>query len=154
MLYFFQEIVLWRKGEKTRKPFQAALQQQYKQMQNPQMAAQQQLVEEQEKRRKRDDSEPSSEQNDDEEKENTNEANGDEETLEPEQPTPDKEFRSVINSGGDEKIEEDGTSAERGEGDVKKTNDVTPPGEELRTPEGGEEEKKKKVEEPEQVLAS
>lgn len=30
-----QEIVLWRKGEKTRKPFQASLQQQYKQMQNP-----------------------------------------------------------------------------------------------------------------------
>jgi len=27
--------VLWRKGDKTRKPFQASLQQQYKQMQNP-----------------------------------------------------------------------------------------------------------------------
>lgn len=30
-----QEIILWRKADKTRKPFQASLQQQYKQMQNP-----------------------------------------------------------------------------------------------------------------------
>ncbi|CAL8084063.1 unnamed protein product [Orchesella dallaii] len=30
-----QEIILWRKGDKTRKPFQTQLQQQYKQMQNP-----------------------------------------------------------------------------------------------------------------------
>ncbi|ODN04844.1 Vacuolar protein sorting-associated protein 26B [Orchesella cincta] len=30
-----QEIILWRKADKTRRPFQASLQQQYKQMQNP-----------------------------------------------------------------------------------------------------------------------
>jgi len=33
-----QEIILWRKGDRTRKPFQVTLQQQYKQMQNPNVA--------------------------------------------------------------------------------------------------------------------
>jgi len=86
-----QEIILWRKGEKTRKPFQASLQQQYKQMQNPniQFASSDQSLKS-ETNAKADSNHKSSARSPLEDSSGTSS----------EQPTPDKEFRTVINSQG------------------------------------------------------
>jgi len=90
-----QEIILWRKGDKTRKPFQTLLQQQYKQMQNPNVAI----------------SSSNASIGSGKTGETEIQANSQDESketdLENEQPTPDKEFQSVINSRNSE---DDGAS--------------------------------------------
>jgi hypothetical protein len=100
-----QEIILWRKGEKTRKPFQASLQQQYKQMQNPnvQFASSDQSIGSSSKS-----SNPLGSSNKDGETNNEGEAVTrttkdyrsplEQGSSSEEAPTPDKEFQSVINS--------------------------------------------------------
>jgi len=102
-----QEIILWRKGEKTRKPFQASLQQQYKQMQNPnvQFASSDQSIGSADKNNPLGSSNKDGEPNENDPASTTvsNKTKDYRSPLEQgssseEQPTPDKEFQSVINS--------------------------------------------------------
>jgi len=91
-----QEIILWRKGEKTRKPFQASLQQQYKQMQNPnvQFASSDQSI----GSGKNPLGNLNSESGEVSSSNYRNNKSPLEQESSSEQPTPDKEFQSVINS--------------------------------------------------------
>jgi len=82
-----QEIILWRKGDKTRKPFQTLLQQQYKQMQNPNVAISSSNA-----------SIGSAKTFGETEIRANSQDESKDTDLENEQPTPDKEFQSVINS--------------------------------------------------------
>jgi hypothetical protein len=96
-----QEIILWRKGDKTRKPFQASLQQQYKQMQNPNVVL------------SNSDSSLKSgapELKTGEESDASGQEVGRRDSLDAagnEQTTPDKEFQSVINSSRRDDTEPD-----------------------------------------------
>lgn len=103
-----QEIILWRKADKTRKPFQASLQQQYKQMQNPNVQfsnSDQSIAGSARNLGAQAESESNSRLADDSGQ--LDGGNGSssnkfrsplEQSSSSEQPTPDKEFQSVINS--------------------------------------------------------
>lgn len=103
-----QEIILWRKGDKTRKPFQTLLQQQYKQMQNPNVALSSSNA-----------SIGSGTAFNETEIQASSQGENKSTDVENEHPTPDKEFQSVINSGstGDREDSKttDGISANRPE---------------------------------------
>jgi len=102
-----QEIILWRKGDKTRKPFQASLQQQYRQMQNPnaQLSNSDQSIS---GGKAGSASQPTTsgesiDENADGEpvtRTHHNTKSPLEDDINSEQPTPDKEFQSVLNSDG------------------------------------------------------
>lgn len=74
---------MWRKGDKTRKPFQASLQQQYKQMQNPNVTL----------------SNSNSSLKPSESQDDCGDPDGKAESvLDNEQASPDKQFQAAINS--------------------------------------------------------
>lgn len=102
-----QEIILWRKADKTRKPFQASLQQQYKQMQNPNVQfsnSDQSIAGSARNLGAPGDAEASSRLAEDGQLDGTFGSSNNkfrsplEQSSSSEQPTPDKEFQSVINS--------------------------------------------------------
>jgi hypothetical protein len=103
-----QEIILWRKGDRTRKPFQVTLQQQYKQMQNPNVAlsSNNSLKESQSNEGI---SNAATTAGTGQEGAASNNENGAQASTNDEQPTPDKEFQTVINSKTDGDRKNSGT---------------------------------------------
>jgi len=75
---------LWRKGDKTRKPFQTSLQQQYKQMQNPNVTLS--------------NSNSSLKPSDSQDESGGDQDGKAESVLDNEQASPDKQFQAAINS--------------------------------------------------------
>ena len=102
-----QEIILWRKGDRTRKPFQVTLQQQYKQMQNPNVA----LSSNNSLKESQSNEGISNSAADGGEKDGVSSENGKGNTNE-EQPTPDKEFQATINSKTDGDRKNSGAAAD------------------------------------------